>query len=537
MSTLSPSAADASTRLLRVLASLAAQLDPAKGIKANTLKALAEDVEDIGRDGGLSLSSEVRRLLHSPNFALSGAKNGSVPLTAALSVQLDLVRAIQLIKLSSSSPPPPSALSRLPTELLAGIVQHCQYEDLLLRQRTNLALARTCREFHRAVSPILAVERHLSTPGEIEQVYRGLTADTVRSLQIRHLSIRVPLEDLERREGGRWVGRLVEPLLLALRRQLESFHFQVVPSPRHDFGNLLEALGMTPEDLDWDEVVANGVRGIKDVELPIFGGGFGSHRAVLRSLFNHTETTIVRLGTASLPYWFEAWTVRAELERLGINLALRNPFDVHNGRLQHLQVLSAPYFTFFPTDFLALLRPTSPGTPSALSHLDVAFNLSDDEQVAALDEIFTLLAPSLRRLAVRIRSPHRPDTSSPTITDGLTAALAHCTSLQHLEIGGRGLGADLVPMLLPLVPRLQHLSLLPLLGYFDYEVLADATTRLFPPTLRSFELSPPIPRMGRSFFGWTEKHLRYVAEDCERLGVKLKIETREKEEEWFLRER
>ncbi|GAA6035347.1 hypothetical protein JCM8097_008825 [Rhodosporidiobolus ruineniae] len=175
MSTLSPSAVDASRRLLRILASLVVQLDPVKGIKASTLRGFVEDVEDIGKEHGASLDATVRKLL--------SKAASSVPLDVplvpyAVCISLHLALSQVLDALVQAGPAAESAFSRLAPELVDAIVAYCQDDDFRLRQNTNLALSRTCWAFNRSTSPILAAEMHLFTPGQLERVGVRLTERT-----------------------------------------------------------------------------------------------------------------------------------------------------------------------------------------------------------------------------------------------------------------------------------------------------------------------------------------------------------------------
>ncbi|GAA6043552.1 hypothetical protein JCM8097_001218 [Rhodosporidiobolus ruineniae] len=423
-------------------------------------------------------------------------------------------------------------------------------DDLRVRQDTNSALSRTCQAFHRAVSPILAAERHIFTPRQLLAVASALNldaaddakAETKNASQIRQVSIMLTTEQLERNPGDSWCGRLVEPLGLQLftRSGCKSlrlrFHpeasqtpvddIMITPQPRYN--SLLRACGMSVSD--WCGFLEECFKNLEEVEVPVFGRNFLFTASLLDGILNFRSVTAARFGTSAVPYEFSSEDVKLDLEQLDHR---GTTFDIC-----HLELLSAPFLNFAPTDFLPLIRPSLPSSPPRLRHLDITFELvaepSDLETgLSALTAIFAALAPTLRRLALRIRFDGYNSRDAETANRGVATAIALCTRLEHLEVGGRPLRDDLLPLVLPSLPRLQHLSVLPLLGLFDIYRIPDLLADHLPSGLRSLVLCVPDDVELDADAGWTERPMRRAVELCARRTIRLELEARRVEERWM----
>ncbi|GAA6035217.1 hypothetical protein JCM8097_006424 [Rhodosporidiobolus ruineniae] len=399
---------DASTRLLRVLTSLTAQLDPVKGIDAKTARRTAEDVDDIVEDYGTSLSSDICQLLTSASSSLSALSTSIVPYSACLSAHLSLARALSLF--ADSPPTRPSPFSRLPTELVDRIVELCQGGDddgdMRLRQKTNLALASTCRAFHRSAQPILRREVHLFT--------LGLLCD-------------LSIQELKLRNDGSWPGRHVETVLPELSK-LEVLHVHFRPSmPFTQYRNgsedqVFQALGLE-EDM-WNYLFDKPT--LRDLRMPLFAQHQLSDYAFNKVPFNPPpHLTRLAIGHRDYPLDLDLWVPHL----------VQLPGYPRGHNYTHL---SLPWLPIQPSDLLELIRP-APDLVSNLVHLEVLLMFYDDAAAAVddLEELFAYLAPSLRSLTIRADKDREDDWTPDErdeVTDGLCMALSQCKLLEHLEI-------------------------------------------------------------------------------------------------------
>ncbi|GAA6035363.1 hypothetical protein JCM8097_008834 [Rhodosporidiobolus ruineniae] len=530
----SPQHVELSARLVRIAAPLAVQLDPMRAIPAGAMQHGALELGRMLENSGGSIPDAVALFLHVAFDSLTPPDSAVIPYAACLDAHVALGRALQLL---AASDLPSAAFSRLPMEILARVVDFCQTDDFRLRQSTNVALAQTCRSLHGVVSPILAAERHVCTAGQLERLYRLVSSNRETAAHVRQLTITVGIEELERQQDGRWAGRFFESLLWTLKATLRSLRIRIEPGQGWDFMDFQRALGMSPEPGDdWQHLIDSVFRGIEDVEHPIFDN-HGYATDIINTILKSPATVHARIGHASLPYPTWAEFTRQHLVR---QRRLGSDEQAPKGSFRHLRTLSAPYFAFYPLDLFTLLRPLDPATPPILQHLDIALRLTDPgvtgaSNLEALDTLFSLLAPSLRRLAVRISAAEREGHTSSPIQSALAPAIRHCIHLEQLEVGGRGLDEGVLSAdgtALPF-PRLEHLTVLPLLGMLDLDALERVVDKLLPPSLRRLVLCIPanVPRPSESV--WPEKCFRYFEEDCERQGIKLKIETRVEEDKWF----
>ncbi|GAA6043539.1 hypothetical protein JCM8097_001212 [Rhodosporidiobolus ruineniae] len=539
---------EAARGILRIIGALVAVLDPVKGAKASTLRGLAEDVRGIEKECGTVLSSNIRQLLHMAIASLSSSTAIYTPFATAFSAQLVLTQAVNLL---TFSPPPASrpSFSRLPAELIAHIVEFCQFDDPRLRQDTNLALSRTCRAFYRAVSPILAVERHIFTPGQLERIAKSMLRrkaydsddeddgdprrDDVAPWHLCELTIDLTVDELQRKPGTRWVGRLVEPLVMEVGDIccMRALRLRLRPTAKHDhIDNLLRALGMSGDD--WAAFVPDCLNRAEAVEIPVFSCGYVEAPAFLQGLLQRSSATVASFGTSATPY-----ETSAEDTTSFVNLF---PAD---RSFVHLEGLSAPFLSFDPSTLLRLLRPPIPLLTAQLSRLDVAFDFDHPTVDAAAEDlkiVFRLLAPSLRRLALRVRNHGVLPRSRGVVHSAVLDSLALCLNLEHLEVGGgavsdvllqsymvpvadddpatnrggddaadeaelRRLGRARRPPVLTTLSHLRHLTLLPLLGGFNLTTLPSALETGLPSGLRSLVLCLPVELDGvDEHSGWED---------------------------------
>ncbi|GAA6035384.1 hypothetical protein JCM8097_008849 [Rhodosporidiobolus ruineniae] len=535
MSALPPPAVDASTRLLRVLASLVVQLDPVKGIKATTLKALAEDIEDIGKEHGEGSSSDVVPLLTSADASLSNPDGVSVTYTACLAAQTSLARALELLALP---PPPlsPSPFLRLPAELVARIVDFCQTDDLRLRQSTNLALSRTCRLFRRHAAPILATEMSLFTAGQIERAAAAVAAKSSNELVVKDLVIDVALRDIERRSQAEWAGRRIMPLVDRLLEDCSlrtlQIHIRQPPSPEERFDppryreDVLAALGT---DTNWYYYQFPNV---EELHLP--------------SLFNDVSHNLfdppaalrhLGLGVSSPPA-----TVPPE-DQSAVLMAAQTRRAEHGARGGAIsdinyEVLAMPYIALFPRDLRALVLPPSLSTPT-LTHLEITVCLDNSRlDCEAIAAILRSLAPSLRRLALRTIVVPAAGQIHNYIDDFqllVPPALATCTSLEHFEIGGECVDNSVFSSTgIGLLPRLRTLFVLPLTPHRGGHYLGPHIRCMA--ALRHLTVLTPILSTLSMTDVWNNRLVEEITIACEERGIELVIKEETAERAWLLGE-
>ncbi|GAA6035317.1 hypothetical protein JCM8097_008814 [Rhodosporidiobolus ruineniae] len=540
MFTLPPPAVDASTRLLRVLASLAAQLDPVKGIKASTLRGFAEDIEDIRKEHGESLSSEVRQPLATAVSCLSSFADATVPYADCLPAHTALSQALPLLLVPLRPPSPPrlSPFLRLPTEVVARIVDFCQDDDLRLRQNTNLALSRTCRLFHRAVSPILDGEMCVFTTGQLDRLAVVVAAQELNNdvgydptVPVR-LSVQIDPKSLSQL-GGESLGSTLLRLAKSFQADVLNggLRRRVVSGSLPAFEDLHHLVGMSGDDFcdfvlyDWPSSTT--------LTLPVCGANEDYGISVVDALLR-TPCTSVYLGAAAVPY---------EIAAVDIDLAI----DRHVGfdddiTLSHLVVLAAPYLRFPPSDFLDFISHAAPNfdidsqpvpCDPALQHLEIAFNLDHAATYPdQLPAIFTFLAPTLCHLSLRLRDRFVMTEKKASIVQQLVDALKLCTNLVHLELGGHGLDQDDIFSVATSLSRLHHLTPLPLPHSFYFPGLPHSFHTL-PPSLRSLVVCVPA-NLNLDKEGQDEKSpLNQCLEVCDARGVELRFEQRVAEERWL----
>ncbi|GAA6043543.1 hypothetical protein JCM8097_001214 [Rhodosporidiobolus ruineniae] len=517
MSTLPQSAVDASTRLLRVLASVAAQLDPVKGIKATTLRGFAEDIEDIRKD----------------QFDLFSFERRPGPYLDAVSAHETLSTALRLL----ASPPPPSTPSpflRLPTELVARIVYFCQTDDLRLRQNTNLALSRTCRLFNRHASPILAREMRLYTPGQVERADAATDALCARrrKIRIQELTVDVKLDEIKRQPDGSWPGRRLKLLITWLldRNCLSTLYLHVrtpadatataLAEPEQHATRVLNALGMDHREWWWQ------LPDVQDLHLPAVPSSRDEY-----SLFGPPDSLRrLRLGLSSPPYRCDPEKLRRAREYHDRLQARRAELDEEPLEAR-FEVFAAPYHTFFPDDLRALVVPTC--RPVTLTRLDVVVRLVDIRQDAHdLASILHALSPTLCHLALRLRYRGLFESA---IDKAVLPAVAACKRLEHFELGGADAGEGTMQAFvdcLDSLPLLRTLVLLPLSPIFH--LYFPITYRKLPTTLHRLVVYPPDLLAHDSWATWTGGFTDRVMEFCE--DNKIELTLKEDKAEWELYE-
>ncbi|GAA5892506.1 hypothetical protein JCM6882_005634 [Rhodosporidiobolus microsporus] len=529
MTTLNRPALDANARLLCIVSSFSAQLDAVRGATAKAVKRCMEDVQELLDDADASPSRDVRHLLTSALSALSASLGTSEPLpylecARALS---SLASALPLLAVPVSPPPVSSPISRLPAELVALIVSFCQDEDLRLRQNTNLALALTCLAFYEAVDPILAVEVHLFTAGQIERVAQRVREEAGMDMGITTLTADLALEDIKRQPDGRWPGGALLMMLASLSGplcQLKVLKFRFRPSqrdPSNTYGReLAAALGV--DDVEFNLMFGGRQQypSLEELHFPSLDYGAHAHTAG-GALFEPP------CGIRSLSIGHTAYPSFVDWEDLQANLAFeRELYQVSKRRraLQELRTLSLPWFQFKPQDFLPLVIATTTAPPPPLRHLEVTFALEDlARDLPVVEEIFTCLAPSLRRLALRIVRTEEAEWTlfEPEYRGGIGRALRPLAQLEHLEVGGDALDSilsDADPF-----PSLRHLTLLP------YSVIphSDQTPfrlieRLGYKAVKCLTLCIPSDTLNplRSA-GWDEQVVRLSMEEADLQEIKL----------------
>ncbi|GAA6035300.1 hypothetical protein JCM8097_008806 [Rhodosporidiobolus ruineniae] len=537
MSTLTPSSVDASTRLLRILASLAAQLDPVKGIKATTLKALVEDVEDIGKGHGESLSSEVQQLLSTAASSCSCSTTSTVSYLDCLPFHATLARALPLLLVLPV--PRPSPFLSLPAELVAHIVGFCQTDDLRLRQNTNLALSRTCRLLHRAVSPILDAEMHLFTPGQLERAADevelvGFSRRSRRPTRaITTFSCDLGISDITRQSDGRWAGRHLVPLTESFGTDGASplkhlrMHFRADEAGSQGGSvqnSLLRALGAT--NFDWQYLFSDQFQDLSELWYPVAGLEYDL-QGFLDAVLSQWDLTRVHLGQASLPYYNHP-------------NAILDYFDPRREKavqpfFASFTVFAAPFLTLYPSDALKLFH--KPTTSPPLQHLELSIHYCQPEHhLGPLVKVLTFLAPTLRHLSLRLKGAGPAAPGGAQLENDLLEALRPCQHLTTLELGGYDCDGQNLRDILEALPALRHFTLLPAIrahaNAHTFSLLA-VLEEFSAPHLESFTCCTSRFKEDGPKDRFGEAELREWMEKCEEQGIEAKVEWRESEIAWL----
>lgn len=279
-----------------------------------------------------------------------------------------------------------------------------------------MGLAGLCRAFCLAMRPRLLSEVEITQPHQLEHVVKF---EDDRVSLVKLLRVDLLVRDLAWNEGMRWYGGDFGPMLERLSGiEKLDVRFRWAAYPR------LEDCNRRHLNLGTDLQRATGM----DV-----------------SLFNYLP---------SLPNLVEAHFQLDDNETPPYQLIFKPPpplrsLFIMNSRLPPARPSSTPLpAAALPHEVLAIPLLPIP-IPDALQifgagiahlrHLEITLTSSGTltEQTANLNTLFTHLAPTLTRLSLRIR---RLRTAENRLTsEQVSAAVLHCTKLDHLEIGGRGL--------------------------------------------------------------------------------------------------
>ncbi|GAA5892564.1 hypothetical protein JCM6882_005648 [Rhodosporidiobolus microsporus] len=538
MSTLDPAVA-LSLRLLRLSTSLAALVDPVEGARTALVQPLGDEVKRLMDEESALVTLEVNTLLSSAIDSLSSSfgTSPSLPYISLVTAVARVTAAAERLATTSVLPPP---LARLPTELVARIVQFVQDEpDVLLRQRTNLSLSRSTRLLHTLVQPILAVEVAVGTPRQLEWLADKVERIGADALSFKRVSIDLHLDKIKRRKDGSWPGSLVFPMLggLADRGKLDSLSVLFRSATPWSLdeergyatnygGEIKKALGL--DDDDWWDICHSGPRAslpsIRSLDLPNLSSTF-SPRGASQTLFAPGNTLRrLRVGCASPPSIFPPSAFHEDRRAY--------EHDVEHNIVTpgfRYEVLAVPFHTFYPRDFLPLVvtlpPPLIPTIPT-ITHLEVTFRVLDGERdLPVVAEILQAISPFLRRLALRIKHD-----ITDTVEATVLPALESCKALEHVELGGNFVDGEALNSTGKL-PKLRRLVLLSHADDdFDTWYFADSL-----PSRRGLShvaLTLCLPGAQASFERWTPPALRHFVECCYS-GYDLRIEERPEEWAWM----
>ncbi|GAA5902105.1 hypothetical protein JCM6882_006702 [Rhodosporidiobolus microsporus] len=493
-------------RLLSVNLSLLAAIQQPVGAKTAYTRPMAEDVRMMLARAPLEVQAHLRHavdVLSSPEPVVS--------LPACLSAHASLATALSLLSQYSLSPPPTPAFSRLPNELLQAIVRECQFDDYRDRQNTNLALALTNRRLFQVVRPILHGEAHFFTPGQLERFWGFY----------------------DHAEHGRWAGRLLHGLVDDhLNPELHAFEMRIRPDANRAAGDdaggpddLFDALGSSRAS--WPQLFR--LFGTEPLQLQVpmhhaeHGIGFLSN-----DFLDENRITRLQIGDSSVPVETQAADVLTsvrELERQSEDDDL--VFDGLDFHSLHLPWINFPVIAL--SHLLTYGRRNCPRPSPRLTSLEVMLCLFGPaaSRVQDIQSIFSLLAPSIRRLVIRCRPTHElPPTEVVEVVKAIAAGLELCTELRHLEIGGQDLNG--LPPLLSQLPVLS-LVLLPSPSFTAADTIH--LCRRLPDTsaLRSVTLCVP-PAGARQQPGWQAGQISFF---LTMFPLKTHVEIREAENRFW----
>ncbi|ORY92973.1 hypothetical protein BCR35DRAFT_298602 [Leucosporidium creatinivorum] len=406
-------------RLLAILAALSSGLAEEGRPKERAIQRAVEDLQDLLQQPGL-------------DEAVHGRIKGAImklECTLRSSTPIDALKQLSKAAAALSAVAPRPKFPRLPTELLTIIIAYAQspaphFQD---RQRTNLSLSLVSRQFHQLVRPRLLGEIHLFDERQLVGLDKMRRKRPDRAKDVHLLTVDLQLTRLHYRPNDIWYGYLLQPVLEWLGATKE--------------------IHLTFDGIDMD---ATGVHPYlervfgQSWDLPGFferREGVEEAHLALPGTTTYTEAcryhTIVTPGSQLRRLYVITSPGMREITEL-----LREEFDETVEFERHpWEVLCAPHAAFFISSLSALL----PLGPSRLSHLEITLVLPSNEplvtRLLTLKTLFTQLAPSLRRLALRIRHMawHDRQAVSLAIEEGVST-LIH---LHTLSIGGSGLSRSL----------------------------------------------------------------------------------------------
>ncbi|GAA5977350.1 hypothetical protein JCM11641_000071 [Rhodosporidiobolus odoratus] len=429
-------------------------------------------------------------------------------------------------------PPRQPAFSSLPAELVAHIVAFAQFPEDDVRQRTNLALSATCHLFRRTVHPILFREVHLSTAKQLEGVTRDVHSGLRIVDDIRQFTTDLTIEDLRLKGDGSWPGSRLLPLINSLTR-VDTLRLRLHLSNCDDSGRDELLLACAPlngllgfGDGEWGSLLEKPM--LHDVEVPVMKSEHAG--AAIQHLY-HSSTNLqtLRIGQSSLPVAVEADVVSTSRCRI-IERTHHDP--TFHASPPPLKSLAMPFVAIYPDDLLALIRPplhpdeTQPASP--LEHLEVVLDIDESlaEAVTAVEAIFAQLT-ALRHLSLRLNSAEPFDgDDAREFSPALCRALAQCTALESLEMGGVELWSDWpVDLGKSHPPNLRSITFLP---YTDVSCLIDYAQTCPRSVAVVTYCLPAIEAYPHGALDQME-YLRAAIEVVEEEGMTCKLETREAE--------
>ncbi|BGP20316.1 hypothetical protein JCM10213_002055 [Rhodosporidiobolus nylandii] len=154
--------------LLRLSTRLSSEIDATSGLEEETKGWLVTELMKLKQRLANHLG-DVNEVVASLEraAALFESAYAAVPLKDCVTILLHISTAISAF-VAAADPLPTGRIS-LPVELLALVVERCQFDDHEQRQRTNMSLALVSRAMNTLVRPILRREIHCWTPRQFER--------------------------------------------------------------------------------------------------------------------------------------------------------------------------------------------------------------------------------------------------------------------------------------------------------------------------------------------------------------------------------
>ncbi|GAA5989037.1 hypothetical protein JCM11641_002304 [Rhodosporidiobolus odoratus] len=435
--------ATASNQFLRHPSSAAPTANPLSFLQNPCLPLLQQAIEKLHREA------------HYGTHAVA-----DVPPTAAFEALSFLGQAGAA--LACSDPPLEAVSLKLPSELLALIVDHCQFDKYEDRQKSNMTLALVSRYFYKLVRPRLRSEIHIHSPKHFASLARLLVPGQTRfDNPLTLLTLDLDLDALRGNvRTGVFPGAAYDMFTTALAKQdlgmsLKHTHVHCRRSriPRYPAMDLDEEFrAAIPTIIGFDSFYWNSDSIEFSAEPAISEAEYANLWATV-GLTKRSRSTSLYIDADALrppPQWRQLDHIDAVPPVPG----MANP--------RILTTLAVPHQEFTSATLIALLSPATP----TLTRLDFTLSVPLDPppllREKHFDPLFSYLAPTLESLTLRIHHPF-PDPIYPlnVAQSELGQSLSQLTKLKKLELGGAEIAAEVVSHLALSLPNLHLLTFLP----------------------------------------------------------------------------
>ncbi|ORY92966.1 hypothetical protein BCR35DRAFT_298596 [Leucosporidium creatinivorum] len=408
-------------------------------------------LERIIKQAGAGLSTDVLDALQPALAVLSSSEPSSIAVPAVLDILGSLHAACRLLASSRTLPSPSARSPALPLELIGHIIALIQSsDDFHERQETNLALSYVSHDLYHLVRPHLRRQIHITRGRHVLGLDKLRRQGYSRPKEAMFISVLVDPSEMSKRgsaEPKDWPGALLLDVLywllpLGADPRGKSLDIRVLPVPGASdvsitIAHLEQILGVGEGVTDgwmWNPLLGQ----VEEARVDHMGcDPSGVQRY---ALIHEYDSKVCRLYVPAPNPTYEG---KSEYEEF-----LADDAELHICPHPY-EVLAVPHAAHFPQHLLGTL----PNDPPILRHLEITVilpSLSDDPSAIrrnAFTELCSRLAPSLRRLELRVRHYEHGLQRAQLTTKLVADAVLSLTNLHTLAIGGTGLAGDLPSLL------------------------------------------------------------------------------------------